>query len=171
MLFRSRDEKMTDLERKGFTRRSFIKGAAAAVPSLGAVYFGYEKLKGDPVRTAFIGTGDEGSILITQHPPDYMDIVAFADLRPSNRKRARHGDGNEHRVGLIKKLGAEKTSKIVEFSNHKELLAKKDELGLEAVVIAVPLNQHKALAIECMQARSEERRVGKECRSRWSPYH
>ena len=22
-----------------------------------------------------------------------------------------------------------------------------------------------------MQARSEERRVGKECRSRWSPYH
>jgi len=40
-----RDEKMTDLERQGFTRRSFIKGAAAAVPSLGAVYFGYEKLK------------------------------------------------------------------------------------------------------------------------------
>ena len=23
----------------------------------------------------------------------------------------------------------------------------------------------------CMLARSEERRVGKECRSRWSPYH
>ena len=25
--------------------------------------------------------------------------------------------------------------------------------------------------ILCMLARSEERRVGKECRSRWSPYH
>ena len=24
---------------------------------------------------------------------------------------------------------------------------------------------------QCVQARSEERRVGKECRSRWSPYH
>ena len=24
---------------------------------------------------------------------------------------------------------------------------------------------------ECEQQRSEERRVGKECRSRWSPYH
>ena len=24
---------------------------------------------------------------------------------------------------------------------------------------------------ECQTSRSEERRVGKECRSRWSPYH
>ena len=24
---------------------------------------------------------------------------------------------------------------------------------------------------EAIEARSEERRVGKECRSRWSPYH
>ena len=28
-----------------------------------------------------------------------------------------------------------------------------------------------ALGIELMAPRSEERRVGKECRSRWSPYH
>ena len=27
------------------------------------------------------------------------------------------------------------------------------------------------LAISALRARSEERRVGKECRSRWSPYH
>ena len=27
------------------------------------------------------------------------------------------------------------------------------------------------LKIQTMQKRSEERRVGKECRSRWSPYH
>jgi len=26
-------------------------------------------------------------------------------------------------------------------------------------------------AMEAVQHRSEERRVGKECRSRWSPYH
>ena len=25
--------------------------------------------------------------------------------------------------------------------------------------------------INCIMKRSEERRVGKECRSRWSPYH
>ena len=27
------------------------------------------------------------------------------------------------------------------------------------------------MALERIPARSEERRVGKECRSRWSPYH
>src|SRR2546429_7667704 len=27
------------------------------------------------------------------------------------------------------------------------------------------------LAVRAIQPRSEERRVGKECRSRWSPYH
>ena len=25
--------------------------------------------------------------------------------------------------------------------------------------------------LQCTEIRSEERRVGKECRSRWSPYH
>src|SRR5256886_16793616 len=32
------------------------------------------------------------------------------------------------------------------------------------------LNAHKKLELS-RAARSEERRVGKECRSRWSPYH
>ena len=31
--------------------------------------------------------------------------------------------------------------------------------------------QKKATDISSPQKRSEERRVGKECRSRWSPYH
>ena len=31
------------------------------------------------------------------------------------------------------------------------------------------LNLHKSVAV--IGGRSEERRVGKECRSRWSPYH
>src|SRR2546425_10859925 len=33
-------------------------------------------------------------------------------------------------------------------------------------VVAVPVNREVELIL-----RSEERRVGKECRSRWSPYH
>ena len=40
-------------------------------------------------------------------------------------------------------------------------------LGAPALESAVA--GHHPLAIE--DARSEERRVGKECRSRWSPYH
>ena len=33
------------------------------------------------------------------------------------------------------------------------------------------LKDHKSAIANYEQARSEERRVGKECRSRWSPYH
>ena len=33
------------------------------------------------------------------------------------------------------------------------------------------LMKHYGVAIIIVAIRSEERRVGKECRSRWSPYH
>ena len=33
------------------------------------------------------------------------------------------------------------------------------------------LNSYGISSIEEAEKRSEERRVGKECRSRWSPYH
>jgi len=136
----------------GVSRRDFLKGAAAAGTGMGAVYFGYEKLKGKPIRTAFIGTGDEGNVLINEHPADYMDIVAIADLRPANLKRTFTGSHPEARRGLNKVLGQAKASEIKTFANHRELLDQKDDLGLEAVVIAVPLNQHAPIALECMEA-------------------
>ena len=40
---------------------------------------------------------------------------------------------------------------------------------VEAVQAAAP--RHEFVAGPQVQVRSEERRVGKECRSRWSPYH
>ncbi|HET6422941.1 MAG TPA: twin-arginine translocation signal domain-containing protein, partial [Planctomycetaceae bacterium] len=51
-------------EAVSFTRRSFLVGAAAAVPTLGAAYFQYGSLNGNPVKVGFIGTGDEGSVLL-----------------------------------------------------------------------------------------------------------
>ena len=137
-------------EAVGYSRRDWLKGAAAAGTGLGAFYFGYEKLKGERVRVGFIGSGDEGSVLLTQHPPEYMEIVAVADIRPTNLERAKHGDGNEDRVGLIKKLG-EKTAltKIKYYSDYRELFARPD---IEAVVIATPLISHHTLAIEAMKA-------------------
>src|SRR3982074_2842498 len=53
----------------GVSRRAFLKTAAAA-PALGAFYFGYKQLTGNPLKVGFIGTGDEGAVLMTQHPPD-----------------------------------------------------------------------------------------------------
>lgn len=137
-------------EAVSFTRRSFLVGAAAAVPTLGAAYFGYSHLNGDPVKVGFIGTGDEGSVLLTQHPPEFMDIVAVADLRESNRLRALNGDGNDVRWGLIKKLGRDTAQKIKLYRDHKELLNAHPEI--EAVVIAVPLSQHHDVAIDCLRA-------------------
>lgn len=136
----------------GLSRREFITAAAATTTGLGALYFGYSKLEGKPVKTAFIGTGDEGNVLISEHPTDYMDIVAIADLRPANRDRTFTGSHPVARKGLNAVLGKAKASKVKVYENHRDLLADKDDLGLEAVVIAVPLNQHAPIAIECLEA-------------------
>jgi predicted dehydrogenase len=130
------------------SRRKVLQGMAGAA-ALTTGYFGYGALKGEPVKVGWIGTGDEGSILLTQHPQEYMDIRAIADLRPSNRKRAFTGDGNEHRVGLYNKLGEKRCENIDVYDDHKQLLARDD---IEAVVIAVPLSQHAPIAIAAMQA-------------------
>ena len=46
---------------------------------------------------------------------------------------------------------------------------------LQVIVFAVVscglLAALRPLVQKCLKPRSEERRVGKECRSRWSPYH
>ena len=39
------------------------------------------------------------------------------------------------------------------------------------VCLIVPLTDESYGFIKVLTTRSEERRVGKECRSRWSPYH
>ena len=47
----------------------------------------------------------------------------------------------------------------------------KSDLKKKVKAIAVPVTKdEKKKALESA-IRSEERRVGKECRSRWSPYH
>lgn len=145
------NEKTDDAEK--VTRREAMKAAAAVGTGLGVAYFGYKELTGGSrVKVAFIGTGDEGSILMTQHPENYMEVVAIADLRPSNRERAFKGDDNDDRIGLVRKLGADVAKNIRIFGSHKELLAHKDELGLEAVVIATPLVTHEPIALDCLDA-------------------
>ena len=56
------------------------------------MYFGYEKTLGDPLRVGFIGTGDEGSVLLGAITPSFIQVVAIADIRPYNVWRAFHGD-------------------------------------------------------------------------------
>ena len=59
-----------------------------------------------------------------------------------------------------------KTDLIAQVAANTEMSKKSAELAVNAAFDALS----KAMA-EGEKIRSEERRVGKECRSRWSPYH
>ena len=53
-----------------------------------------------------------------------------------------------------------------EIGFYQESIAKARAQGRKAPKLITVTHEHASL-----NARSEERRVGKECRSRWSPYH
>src|SRR2546427_13278453 len=65
----------------------------------------------------------------------------------------------------------------IDYHNHldaqepKEILKVMDECGVERIVNITMRVGDEALEVMNRFQRSEERRVGKECRSRWSPYH
>jgi predicted dehydrogenase len=135
------------------TRRDLLKGTLAAVPlatlSAAAVYFGYESLKGNPVKAGLIGAGDEGGVLVGSHNPDFLEFVAYSDIRPYNQKRIMDGEGKPPRWGFKYFYGQDAEKKIKKHENYKDLL---DDPKIEAVVIALPLHLHAQVAIEAMRA-------------------
>lgn len=147
-------------EAVGTTRRDFLAGTVAAVAagsaSLGAMYFGYGATVEKPLRVGIIGTGDEGSVLIGSLNPNYIDVVAIADIRPYNRHRAFHGDSANlaARPGLISQYKwkgedeARKHVKVYEDS-YDDLI---NDPNVEAVIIALPLWLHDVAAFKAMRA-------------------
>jgi predicted dehydrogenase len=145
----------------GMNRRDFLAGvvAAGAVSGagLGAMYFGYSKVT-DPVRVGVIGTGDEGSVLIGACNPDYVDVVAICDIRPSSIQRAFYGDYRSKaepvdvRPGLMKVYGwseAQAKDHVKVYDDYEKLL---EDKNVEAVIIALPLHLHKPASIAAIQA-------------------
>src|SRR3954471_6787286 len=145
------------------TRRTLLQGAIAAGAvsgaGLGAMYFKYETVK-NPVRIGFIGTGDEGGVLLGALTPDYVQVAAIADIRPYNVHRAFHGDWSSDnaikvRTGLMKKYGwktedeAKKNVRV--FGDYNELIEANKDLHLDGVIIALPLHLHAPVAIKCMR--------------------
>jgi len=144
------------------TRREFIQGSLAAGAisgvGLGAYYFGYGRALDNPVRIGIIGTGDEGNVLIGALNPDYVQVVAIADIRPYNIHRAFHGDQSSPavykiRTGLMQKYGwtedqARKEVKVYS-DNYEDLL---NDPAIEGVIIALPLHLHHEAAIKAMRA-------------------
>jgi predicted dehydrogenase len=138
-------------------RRDFLKAglaAGAVVPVSAAVYFGYQSWKGNKaVRTAVIGCGDEGGVLVGDHNPEFNEIVAVCDLRPYNLDRIYEGEkAPSPRKGLNNIYGKDTAKKIKPYDSVDALLADAKKLGLEAVVIATPLMTHDAIATKCMDA-------------------
>jgi predicted dehydrogenase len=143
---------------RGMTRRDLLKGAAAvgvAGASAGAMYFGYGATVEKPLRVGIIGTGDEGGVLIGALNPDYVDVVAIADIRPYNRFRAFAGDASNPaaRPGLNQIYGwdSETTARkhVTVYGGDYEDLINDDDV--EAVIIALPLWLHDVAAIKAMR--------------------
>jgi predicted dehydrogenase len=136
----------------GLTRRDFMKGllaTGAVLPVSAAAYYGYEKLHGKPVKVGLIGAGDEGGVLVGEHNPDYLEFVAYSDIRPYNQNRIFTGEPSGPRKGFERIYGKDARSKIKLYQNYKDLLADKD---IEAVVIALPLHLHAPVAIDALNA-------------------
>jgi predicted dehydrogenase len=139
-----------ELTRRGFMKSMVVAGSAVAVAST-AGYFGYQKLNGKPIKAALIGTGDEGGALVGEHNPEFVEIVAVCDLRPSNVKRVFDGEGRESlRKGLKYHYGADCDKRIKNYMDYKDLLANEKEI--DAVIIATPLISHAPIAIDCLKA-------------------
>src|SRR3712207_3454038 len=72
-------------------------------------------------------------------------------------------------------LAGRRVQIVLDPLRHADLLAEAllQQLGAAAVAGELRHGQKRAVGgdLEVLEGRSEERRVGKECRSRWSPYH
>ncbi|MFO1066299.1 MAG: Gfo/Idh/MocA family oxidoreductase, partial [Pirellulales bacterium] len=126
---------------------------------LGSMYFGYGKVT-DPVRVGVIGVGDEGNVLLGGCTPEYVQVKAIADIRPSSIHRAFNGDWSSDaalaaRPGLVKQYGysseaeARKNVKVYDGSNGG-MQALLDDPEIEAVIIALPLFLHAPVAVQAM---------------------
>ncbi len=154
--------KQNFLEAVGTTRRDFLKGsvlgASVTGATLGATYFNYGKIGKERLRVGIIGTGDEGGVLIGSLNPDYIDVVAIADIRPYSIHRAFHGDNYsagtiKARPGLmsIYDWKTEKQAKdhVTVYNDYEDLIADKN---VEAVLVVLPLWLHDVAAIKAMKA-------------------
>src|SRR5262249_18004245 len=138
----------------GVTRRRFLKGllaAGAVLPVSAAAYFGYTRLHGNPVRAGLIGAGDEGGVLVGEHNPEFVEFVAYSDIRPYNQERIFRGEPDRPtspRKGFNRIYGSNAKRNIRLYENYHELLDRPD---IEMVVIALPLHLHAQVTMDALR--------------------
>src|ERR1700736_1653318 len=112
----------------GVSRRDFMKGllaAGAVLPVSAAAYYGYSKLHGKPVKVGLIGAGDEGGVLVGEHNPDFLEFIAYSDIRPSNQDRIFRGEPSGPRKGFERIYGKSAKQNIKLYDDYKKLLENK----------------------------------------------
>src|ERR1039457_3172059 len=97
-----------------------------------------------------------------------MDVATFVSAVFNNELPFRV-EGYDGSVALpsVAAAGNDLTLRILRREALTRVLAHPGELGIARAYVAGDLD----IDGELDALRSEERRVGKECRSRWSPYH
>src|SRR2546430_11154082 len=144
-----------------------------------------------PLTVVIPTLNEEGQIASALESLRWADDVIVADGGSSDRtvELARGGGAAVIEV-RGKSIGAQRNAAIAQARNEWVLALDADERVTDALraelgrVLATPA--HEAYRVRCENYflgrerkrgrwgrdwRSEERRVGKECRSRWSPYH
>src|SRR2546426_1240352 len=94
------------------------------------------------------------------------DVLVVTDFRYDEQARAEAGE--------VARVEVDSTSVWDRFFQELATLGPLGTLGYEAHALSVHDAERFAQAGKAWRwvpTRSEERRVGKECRSRWSPYH
>ena len=72
-------------------------------------------------------------------------------------------------IGIVEKVAKEHSVPVTLLCDTNHVLSS-DYSEVIVVGAGADAVDYKLISI-CHRGRSEERRVGKECRSRWSPYH
>ena len=144
------------VSRRDFLIRSIAAGGVSAA-GVGAMYFGYQP-PNRPVRVCVIGTGDEGSVLMGAINPQYVEVTAICDIRPSSVHRAFHGDWSTDntikvRPGLMNvykwKSEDEARRNVTVYTEWQKAV---QDPNIDGVIIATPLFLHAEIAIGAMKA-------------------
>ena len=128
------------------------------------------QLLSDALNIPHISTGDLFRANISQgtelgkQAQEYMDAGKLVPTEvTANMVRARLEEGDAANGFVLDGF-----PRTIEQADLLEEMLKEKDLKLDAVI---NYQVSEDVVVERMLSRSEERRVGKECRSRWSPYH
>ncbi len=125
---------MLNEKRREIGRRNFIK-AVATVPAAGALLWKSRKMW--PVRTAIVGVGGQGGVLVENAPPSHMRIVAVCDIAPDNLKRG---------LEIVQKRHDPQAQG---YTDYEAMLKRTD---IEAVLVATPLWLHEPVTVAALNS-------------------